>query len=274
MTKGLFLSPAKINLFLHVVDKRPDGYHTIASLFQTIDLYDKIHFALSNRDHLTCTDPSIPTDAANLILKAAELFRRKTGLRFGVEVHLEKNIPHQSGLGGGSSNAATILYALNERHGKPASLQELGEWSSEIGSDISFFFTHGTAYCTGRGEIIREMPPLPKKSFWILKPPLGLSTPLVYRHLDLSKVRKRDPEALLKRFQEGEWPCFNDLEIPAFELLPELSHVKHKLSESGYHAVTMTGSGTALFCLGEKAPDSVPFARSVQFINRKPGSWF
>src|SRR5258708_7003588 len=91
-------SPAKINLFLHIVDRRPDGYHNLASLFQAIDLYDQIDLTLSDRDQLTCSDPNLPTDSSNLICKAAELFRRKTGLKFCFKAHLEKHIPAQAGL--------------------------------------------------------------------------------------------------------------------------------------------------------------------------------
>src|SRR5262249_13981075 len=104
------LSPAKINLFLRILGKRPDGYHELASLFQAIDLADTIHFSLSDADHLTCTDPAIPVDRSNLIWKSVNLFRRKTGLNFHLKIHLEKKIPHQAGLGGGSSNAATTLW--------------------------------------------------------------------------------------------------------------------------------------------------------------------
>ncbi len=114
-------SPAKLNLFLRVLSKRKDGYHEIASLFQAIDFGDILTFALSDKDKLTSSDPSIPHDRSNLIFQAADQFRRQTGLHFGLEVDLEKKIPTQSGLGGGSSNAATTLWALNELHGRPVS---------------------------------------------------------------------------------------------------------------------------------------------------------
>ncbi len=106
-------SPAKINVFLRVIGRRPDGYHDLASLFQAIDLSDIIDIELSKdgQDRLTCDQSDVPTDASNLILKAANLFRRKTNLSFGVIAHLEKRIPVQAGLGGGSSNAATLFGA-------------------------------------------------------------------------------------------------------------------------------------------------------------------
>lgn len=132
-------SPAKVNLFLRIVGKRPDGYHELASLFQSISLYDLLHFTPSTQDVLTCTDPSLPIDKTNLIWKAVDLFRKKTNLHTFVKVHLEKNIPTQAGLGGGSSNAATTLWALNQLCGKPATDLQLSQWAGEIGSDVSFF---------------------------------------------------------------------------------------------------------------------------------------
>lgn len=153
------ISPAKVNLFLRVLGKRPDGYHELASLFQAIDLADTLHFTLSKHDHLTCTDPAIPLDNTNLIWKTVHLFRRKTNHQFPIHIHLEKNIPIQAGLGGGSSNAATTLWALNELLNTHIPSETLTAWAGEIGSDVPFFLSTGTAYCTGRGEIVKSLPP-------------------------------------------------------------------------------------------------------------------
>lgn len=269
-------SPAKINLFLRILKRRSDGYHELASLFQAIDLCDTLHFSLSCNDKLTCTHPLIPTDNTNLVLKAVELFRCKTNLDFGVTIHLEKVIPIQAGLGGGSSNAATTLWALNELCNRPATIEQLMQWSGEIGSDITFFLSQGTAYCSGRGEILKQLPPLQKKSLLIVKPQEGLSTPEVYRKLDASSLKQRDPEAVLASFYAGQFNCFNDLEIPAFAIMPELACLRTKLMSSGFSEVLMSGSGSAFFCLGEgkvsEAADQQHFPSS--FINRSPDSWY
>jgi 4-diphosphocytidyl-2-C-methyl-D-erythritol kinase len=135
-----FFSPAKLNLFFRVLYKREDQYHEIASLFQAVSLGDFLSIEMSEEDVLSCNDLSLLCDRSNLIMKALDLFRKKTGIKIAVKVHLEKNIPLQSGLGGGSSNAATTLWGLNELCGRPASLRQLQNWSSEIGSDIPFFF--------------------------------------------------------------------------------------------------------------------------------------
>lgn len=153
----ILFSPAKINLFFRVLKKRDDGYHEIASLYQAIDLGDTLNITLNECDELSCSDPSLQTDESNLVLKAAALFRKKTALALYIKVHLHKQIPIQAGLGGGSSNAATTLWALNKLANCPASFQDLALWSCELGSDVAFFFSKGAAYCTGRGELFSSL---------------------------------------------------------------------------------------------------------------------
>lgn len=268
-------SPAKLNLFLQITGKRPDGYHDLASLFQTITLFDVIHFALQNEDELTCTDSTIPTDESNLILKAANLFREKTGLQFGLRAHLEKRIPHQAGLGGGSGNAATTLWALNQLLKYPATTEELSEWSAEIGSDIAFFFSQGTAFCTGRGEIVHTLPRLPQTALWVIKPNEGLSTPVVYGNLDLKKLPSRDPKKALQSFLSGQPLYFNDLEDAALSAMPSLAKFKEQLKETGFHTVVMSGSGSSFFCLGDASPGmSHYFCQPACFVNRSPDRWY
>ena len=132
-----YFSPSKVNLFLRVVRRREDGYHDLASLFHVIDLGDDMKFAKStgSRDTLVCSDDTIPLDSSNLVIKALDLWRRKTGSTQHFWVELVKNVPHGAGLGGGSGNAATAMWAANELCGRPASEAELLEWSGDIGSD-------------------------------------------------------------------------------------------------------------------------------------------
>lgn len=272
-------SPAKINLFLRIVGKRLDGYHELASLFQVIDLGDTLTIEAADHDHLTCTDPTIPTDEKNLVIKATQLFRRKTGLKIGLKVHLDKKIPYEAGLGGGSSNAATALWAINQLAGNIATHEELKTWSAEIGSDITFFLSQGTAYCTGRGENVRHLSPLVARTLWIVKPPIGLSTPEVYRTLGL-KPTHLPPEseiaADLNKFIANGNHFFNDLEKPAFQLRPELKLLKDELQHSGFDTVLMTGSGSAFFCIGEGTPPLRPdlFCVKARFLNRSPINWY
>jgi 4-diphosphocytidyl-2-C-methyl-D-erythritol kinase len=266
--KMKFFSPAKINLFLRILRKRSDGYHEIASLMQTIDLGDIMEFQLSSIDSLSCSDPTLPCDHHNLVSKAVDLFRRKTGLNFAIQIHLEKKIPMQAGLGGGSSNAATTLWALNTLLGWPATLQQLQEWSSEIGSDVPFFFSQGSAYCTGRGEKVFNLPPLQiEEPLSLFKPPEGLSTPLVYRTLHVEKCPAIDPQMILEDFCKGEPFLHNDLEMPALEVLPRLAHYKQQLTANGLRQVTLSGSGTSFFGFGKA---HIP----IKCLNRAPDAWY
>ena len=268
-------SPAKINLFLRILKRREDGYHDLASLFQVVDLGDEIDLTFSTHDTLFCTDLTLPLDRSNLIWKAVDLFRRKTGIFQPLKIHLEKHTPIQAGIGGGSSNAASTLWALNQLHHTNISDSELAIWASEIGSDISFFFSLGRAYCTGRGEHIRALPPpLNTPSMWLVKPPEGLSTPQIFNLLNLSKCSKISPEEIL-RANEKRVHFLNDLEEPAFEVLPSLRLLKEKLLEQGFQ-VSLTGSGTGLLCLGENKPHVSPQIRTypLRYLSRAQGSWY
>jgi len=247
---GLSLfSPAKINLFLRILRKRPDGFHELASLFQTINLGDTLTFSLADQDRLTCSDPALPCDHSNLVTKAVDLFRSKTGLQFSINIHLNKRIPIQAGLGGGSSNAATTLWALNALHNHPVSEKELQIWSAEIGSDIPFFFSCGTAYCTGRGENVRDLPPINLPLLTVTKPKEGLSTPAIYNALKLNECSTHNPQELLESFYSDTPLFINDLERPAFRLCPPLQTLKKRLLCEG-QPVFMTGSGTAFVTVG------------------------
>lgn len=194
-----------------------------------------------------------------------------------------------AGLGGGSGNAATTLYAANELTGRPASNQQLLEWSGDIGSDISVFFSDGAAYCTGRGEVVNNVqPPLPLETPMLLvKPPVGLSTPAIFKSLDLGRRSTADPLQLLddmtSRGAITPELCVNDLEQPAFDNLPELLQLKQRLAAEGsFDAVFMTGSGSTIVCVGD---DTAPawlsepqykqlFVSPTRLILRQPGGWY
>jgi len=259
-----FISPAKINLFFRVLRKREDGFHEIASLYQAIDLCDILHFTPSEEDLFTCSDPSLAMDARNLICKALELFRKKTGRSHSIAIHLEKKIPMQAGLGGGSSNAATTLFALNALFSTNLTQKDLIGLGSILGSDVPFFFSLGTAYCTGRGEKLQEAPfpesLLKSSSIWIAKPKIGLSTRRVYAACKPELLPQRDPKESFALF-------YNDLEVAAFSLLPELEALKAALLESGFETVVLCGSGTAFFCRGPRHP---PQIEGVEFFQTKP----
>lgn len=196
-------------------------------------------------------------------------------------------MPHGAGLGGGSGNAAATLWAANDISGRPASNEDLLEWSGEIGSDISVFFSNGAAYCTGRGEIVEDVePPIDLSTpLLLIKPPIGLSTPQIFKALDLERRSEADPLELLSGMQQGgaitQALCVNDLEQPAFDTLPELLDLKQHLQDTGnFESVFMTGSGSTIVCVGsEIVPDFVRqdsslFVSPARLMTRKPGQWY
>lgn len=270
-------SPAKINLFLRVLRKREDGYHELASLFQAINIGDKITFSLSSEDKITFSGIPVAQGPSNLVNKAIALFRNKTGLSDSIAIHVDKKVPLESGLGGGSGNAATVLWGLNILFNFPASLDDLIRWSAEIGSDITFFFSSGTAFCTGRGECFSDIRfPEDSKIYTLAIPNYGLSTKEIFKSLDLESSNEYpSPSELLNKFKLGYPLYLNDLEKPAFQMRPELCNLKTIL-ESTFENVFMTGSGTGLVCIGNRR---APRLEGVQFypfnfIQRNPSHWY
>lgn len=228
------------------------------------------------QDRLTCSDAALPTDGANLVLKATELFRRKTGSQHFFNIHLVKRIPIQAGLGGGSSNAASALWGCDQLARTKIPLNILQQWGAEIGSDIPFFFSQGTAYCTGKGESVRPLAALASQAFCIVKPPFGLSTPEVYRRFKSAHASEKELQGDLDRFLAGSLTYFNDLEPPAFELKPELCELKQELLASGFKTVLMSGSGSSFFCMGQGSLPHDPRLKvfPVHFINRAHQQWY
>lgn len=270
-------SPSKVNLFFRVLSRRPDGFHEIASLYQAVGLCDTLYFRKSGHLNVTCSHPSLSTGESNLVTKAARLFFQKTGIKSAADIHLVKNIPVEAGLGGGSGDAATTLWGLNELYGRPVDLFKLIEWGATLGSDVAFFFSSGSAYCTGRGEKLESLPPLdlPAK-VTIVKPQEGLSTPVVYKSCRVGDFPTRSPKESLLSFQQGKGDFYNDLEIPAFFLLPSLKEIKTLLESSGFSHALLCGSGTAFFCLGEGSLEETDRWQVYQthFIHRKDGYWY
>ncbi|KAL8201860.1 hypothetical protein R6Q57_011007 [Mikania cordata] len=265
LSRLTLFSPCKINVFLRITSKRPDGFHDLASLFHVISLGDKIKFSLSpskSTDRLSTNVPGIPLDERNLIIKALNLYRKKTGSDKFFWVHVDKRVPTGAGLGGGSSNAATALWAANQFSGGLATEKELQEWSGEIGSDVPFFFSSGAAYCTGRGEIVQDIPsPVPfDLPMVLIKPPEACSTAEVYKRFRLDVSSTIDPLTLLEKISKSgisQDVCVNDLEPPAFEVLPSLKRLKQRIIAAGrgkYDAVFMSGSGSTIVGVGSPDP--------------------
>jgi 4-diphosphocytidyl-2-C-methyl-D-erythritol kinase len=264
-------SPAKINLFFHVLDRRNDGYHEVASVMQALDFGDTIELSTSSEDTFTCSVKGLPLDGNNLIMMAVERFRNETAITTPLRIHLTKRIPWQAGLGGGSSNAATTLWGLNVLFDTNIPEATLRLWSADIGSDVPFFFSSGTAYCSGRGEIITPHEALPRQELWLVKPDEGLSTPAVFKALKINPKTAPELSVAADYIKYG-----NDLEAPACEIIPRLKEIKSTLLTSGYSHVMMTGSGTAFVCYGTTPPPSIPNTRAYKtsFLSRDGSAWF
>jgi 4-diphosphocytidyl-2-C-methyl-D-erythritol kinase len=261
-----YRSPAKINLFFKVLFKRNDNFHEIFSLIQAIDLFDFLHIRVSEKNRFR----SNVFLKDNTILKAFELFKKKVNLDVKLDIVLEKNIPMESGLGGGSGNAATLLFALNEMFSKGLSREELMELGAEIGSDVPFFFSFGRALCFGRGEKVEEVKKL-DESFVIAKPFFGMSTKRVYENLKLKE--KVDCKGVLKEYEKNGF--FNDLEKSVLSLNKELFHKKELLKTFSKN-VCMTGSGSAFFFKSKKVfKSSEDFEfYNVKSVYRNFNSWY
>lgn len=248
-----WLAPAKINLSLKVLGKRPDGFHELESLMVPVSVFDALEVEhLPEGDlQFTCSDPSIPVDEGNLVVRAVRLFCSSCGFLPRLRVHLQKEIPHGAGLGGGSSDAATTLIALNEIFRAELPREALASLAAELGSDIPFFIYQSAAWIRSRGEIVAptcEAPPLP---ILLIKPPFGVPTPWAYKQWSQSLEIPGVPYAE----QKMPWGIMvNDLERPVFEKHLWLADMKCWLLEQPeVRGALMSGSGSTMFAvLGTK----------------------
>jgi 4-diphosphocytidyl-2-C-methyl-D-erythritol kinase len=252
------VSPAKVNLFLHVTGKRPDGYHTLVSLMCPIGLRDTLHLAITgSRIRVNCGHPYVPEDQSNLAHVAAERFfrrlasQRNTRQR-GVTITIDKHIPVAAGLGGGSSNAAAVLIGLNRCFDAPFSAPQLVEMGLAIGADVPFFLYGKPALATGIGERLRPYPQLRPYSVLVIYPGIRISTAEVYKNLDLAltNCKKKLKDILLKHraFDAALHSC-NDLESVTLPAFPEVRAAKSALLQQGAEGALMSGSGSAVFGL-------------------------
>lgn len=242
------LSPAKLNLSLRIVGKRADGFHDIDTLMVKLPgLADEITIVPSSKFSFTCSDPALPTDSRNLVVKAVEALSVKSGQDFPFNIHLEKKIPHGAGLGGGSSNAATTLLALNSQLENPLPATELHSIASTLGSDIPFFLYDGAAQCTGRGEIIQAAPAPPNLPIVLFKPDFSVSSADAYRNcLDAAPL----PGILYGVQNYAGLSLVNDLEKPVFAKHRYLAELKDwLLNRRDTKAVMMSGSGSTIFAI-------------------------
>ncbi len=278
-------SPCKVNLILNILGRRPDGFHELETVMQPVNICDEMTFERAGTSlQLTCSHPELPTDAKNLVHRAATAFLAAAKISDGVKIHLKKNLPLAGGIGGGSANAAVTFSALNELFGSPLPLGKLHELAAALGSDVPFFLYDKPALATGRGEKIQtleDFSALKGKAFFLVHPGFGISTPWSYQNL------ARFPEALngqagraqklVSLLQAGDLTAasaeiYNSLEAPAFDKFPVLELYKEFLRENGALMAHMSGSGSTTFAIAENLDDADALAEKFksQFGDR---SW-
>ncbi len=255
------ISPAKVNLHLKILGKRPDGFHEIETLMVPVTLADEITFERLDEPGilLTCDDPRVPTGSENLIVRAVELFFEETGTSMGLRIQVLKRIPMGAGLGGGSSNAATVLVALNRLTNCRLTIAQLEALAARIGSDVPWFIRGEAAICRGRGERIGPKVDIPPWTILLLKPPFGVPTPWAYQAL----ARMQNKQSIAQNV-DGITLC-NDLETPVFHKYVLLPTIKNWLLEQeGVIAAAMSGSGSTMFAVLASPALAAKLADSAQ----------
>ena len=272
--KKKFRAPAKINLCLHVRGRLISGYHELAMAMQRVDLYDDIVIELRPTGGVSvcCAGLELADGEENLAARAARLILRRAGLDVGVVISIVKRIPVAAGLGGGSSDAAAVLIALNEMLAMGYSELQLQEMGAELGSDVPFFVFARPAWATGTGVQLEALPPLPLVSFVLVNPGIAVSTADVYQSLRLTKGGEL---ANLPRFSAGtlESLCsslHNDLEQVVLPRFPVVAEAKQRLTELGAAGTLMSGSGATVFGVFADYTDACRVANALA----KDTDWF
>lgn len=273
-------APAKVNLFLEVVGRRGDGYHEIESIVQAISICDTLRVAVTSGSSTAfgCNVGELET-GDNLAVRAAEAFRTATGFGGGVRIELQKRIPVEGGLGGGSSDAAAVLVALNELVGAGLDGDELRRLGAELGSDVPFFIEGGTALIGGRGERVEQLDVMGKMYYVVLCGGVGMSTGAVYKNLRLKLTRETESAKVLWGYlssgnlQSAGGCLFNRLEESAFELDERLERLRDAMSEVlGGAGVRLSGSGGCLFSVFADKDGASEAYEAVRATN--PGELF
>ncbi|HKI31429.1 MAG TPA: 4-(cytidine 5'-diphospho)-2-C-methyl-D-erythritol kinase [Gemmataceae bacterium] len=263
-------APAKVNLFLEVLAKRPDGYHEVATLMVAVSLYDTLAFKEdpSGAIRLRCDAAELSTGPDNLVCKAAALLRQRSGCTRGADVRLSKRIPMAAGLAGGSTDCAAALQGLNRLWRLGLARDELVRLGGELGSDVPFFFHTPAAWCTGRGEVVAPVALGRPLDFVIAKPAVGLSTAEVYRGVTVPD-RPETGEEVRRALAAGDVEeigrrLHNRLQEAAERLRPEIATGLERLRAQGPAGQMMSGSGTSLFALCRDSGEAQRIARELQ----------
>ncbi|MDX6303272.1 MAG: 4-diphosphocytidyl-2-C-methyl-D-erythritol kinase [Blastocatellia bacterium] len=268
---------AKINLSLRVFGKRPDGYHEVDTVLQTISLHDTITFTMTETPEivLSCDDRSLPTGGDNLIYRAAKSLQSRFAPGKGARICLMKRIPVQAGLGGGSSDAAVTLLALAHLWQVTAKGPELLEMAADLGADAPFFFFGGTARGTGAGNNMAPLGDAPDQFLLLIKPSANIATSAAYKSLKARSLTTAEAKTILSSSERGDFSdsfdstdLQNDFEPAVFELEPEIKRAKVALTKAGAKAALLAGSGSAVFGIFDNGDAQ---ERAIQMIELEAG---
>ena len=253
---------AKINLTLDILGTRPDGYHDVEMVMQSVGLSDIIYLERREKGiSLQMDVPELPTDKTNLAWKAAHLFLDVYKIQSGVSIKIKKKIPIAAGLAGGSADAAGTLIGMNSLFETRLSKKELCKLGEKIGSDVPFCIEGGTMLATGRGEVLRRLPDLPQLFVVLAKPPVSVSTAWAYKNYDkMGSTRHPDTNAILSAITTGhvegiEKALANVLEEATMKAYPIVEEYKRILAENGATEALMSGSGPTVFAIAREKKD-------------------
>lgn len=258
---SIHFAPAKLNIRLKITGRRPDGYHNLVSIMAPVSLYDRIELQITSRNLITisCEGFSAPADKENLACRAGQAFFAHTGIDHGLSIKLTKNIPVAAGLGGGSSDAACVLKALNQIWSCPLSVRELSELALGLGADVPFFLAEKPCIVRGIGEILEPIEKWPKLWYIIVTPPIRVSTAWVYGNLNWSpsesigelELTKDEYQFIIVTLKKKAFVIGrildNDLERVTASHFPAIEATKKTLMDSGSDGVLMSGSGPSVF---------------------------
>ena len=257
-------APAKINLSFEIKARRADGFHEIETLMAPVSLADRLTIESSEGAQIdfSCDDPSLPGGDDNLVMRAADLFRRTTRIQAGVRLVLEKKIPHGAGLGGGSSDAAATLLGMNELFEMRLNQEKLMALGAQIGSDVPFFIAGSAAVCRGRGELVSPVKLNEKLNLLLVKPDFGVPTPWAYARW---KESRELPGVDYAAQEFGGLRMVNDLERPVFEKFILLAHLKAWLRrQPEVGSALLSGSGSTVFAVLREAANSHPLSERIR----------
>ncbi len=264
-------APAKVNLTLNMEGRREDGYHLLSSVFQAVSLSDTVILETSRQQgiHLTLSDPALPCDMRNTAYKAAAYFFEAVNVVPSVSIYVEKIIPQQAGLGGGSADAAGVLVGLNEMYQTNLSTDELCTIGERVGADVPFCIVGGTAMVTGIGEIISPIKPLKTCPMVIAKPPVGVSTAAAYAAVDSVETIPSDQEAICRAIENEDLDAVGKLLGNAFEqalAIPEVGDILDIMRRFSPYGCMMSGSGSAVFALFSDDADMVRCVTALESV--------